>query len=229
MTISRFNFKRLLKKIVIGLAILSLSLVVTFTIDYFYQKFYGEPISVPLPQSISNVITTQAPEEKEVTKQEVVEHKVAPDKPRYFSLPVLGITKARILPVAKDAKTHEIGTPPGIYDVGWFNQSGLPGKNQTIVLDGHNGGPTKDGIFKRLGNATPGNILTIERGDGQIFNYKITDNYVIKVEDFNQDAMNKILAKINDQETVSIITCSGRWLKNKQTYDQRTIVKAVKQ
>lgn len=221
--------KHLFKKIGLGLVILGFSLAVAVLVDYFYQKHFGEPITIPLPQTISNIISTPTPEEKEVTKQEVVEYKVAPDKPRYFSLPILGIHNARILPVGKDLKTHEIGTPPGIYDVGWFNQSGLPGKNQTIILDGHNGGPAKDGIFKRLGNATAGNTMSIERGDGQIFTYKITDNYTVKLDDFTQDAMDKVLAKINDQETVAIITCSGRWLKDKQTYDQRTIVKAVRQ
>ncbi len=221
--------KHLFKKIGLGLAIIGFSLAVAVLVDYFYQKHFGEPITIPLPQTISNIISTPTPEEKEVTKQEVVEYKVAPDQPRYFSLPALGVHNARILPVGKDPKTHEIGTPPGIYDVGWFNQSGLPGKNQTIILDGHNGGPTKDGIFKRLSNATTGNTISIERGDGQVFTYKITDNYTVKLDDFTQDAMDKVLAKINDRETVAIITCSGRWLKDKQTYDQRTIVKAVRQ
>lgn len=221
--------KHLLKKISLGLVIVGFSLATAFIVDYFYQKHFGEPITIPIPQQISNIISTPTPEEKEVTKQEVAEYRVAPDKPRYFSLPVLGIHNARILQVGKDPKTHEIGTPPGIYDVGWFNQSGLPGNNQAIILDGHNGGPTKDGIFKRLSNAAIGNNLTIERGDGQIFNYKITENYILKLDDFDQGAMNKVLAKINNQETVAIITCSGRWLKDKQTYDQRTIVKAIKQ
>lgn len=221
--------KHLFKKIGLGLAIIGFSLAVAVLVDYFYKKHFGEPITIPLPQTISNIISTPTPEEKEVTKQEVVEYKVAPDKPRYFSLPVLGVHNVRILPVGKDPKTHEIGTPPGIYDVGWFNQSGLPGKHQTIILDGHNGGPTKDGIFKRLSNATAGNTMSIERGDGQVFTYKITDNYTVRLDDFTQDAMDKVLAKINDQETVAIITCSGRWLKDKQTYDQRTIVKAVRQ
>lgn len=197
----------------------------TLLIDYFYQQQTGSPLEI----NLHNILTPPSPEEKVITKQEVAEYKVAPDKPRYFSLPILGIHNARILQVGKDSKSHEIGTPPGIYDVGWFNQSGLPGKNQTIVLDGHNGGPTKDGIFKRLGNATVGNMMSIERGDGQVFNYKITDNYVVKLNHFNQAAMDKILAKVNDQETVTIITCSGRWLNDKQTYDQRTIVKAIKQ
>lgn len=221
--------KHLFKKLSLALAIIGLSLGIAFVVDYFYQQHFGEPISIPIPGPISNIISTPIPEEKEVTKQEVAEYRVAPDKPRYFSLPILGIHNARILQVGKDPKTHEIGTPPGIYDVGWFNQSGLPGNNQTIILDGHNGGPTKDGVFKRLGNATVGNNLTIERGDGQVFTYKITDNYIVKLDDFNQSAMDKVMAKVNDQETISIITCSGRWLKDKQTYDQRTIVKAVKQ
>lgn len=222
---SKTFLQQLFRRILLVCGLIFTMISSTLLIDYFYQQQTGSPLEINLP----SILTPPSPEEKVITKQEVAEYKAAPDKPRYFSLPILGIHNARILQVGKDSKTHEIGTPPGIYDVGWFNQSGLPGKNQTIVLDGHNGGPTKDGIFKRLGNATVGNMMSIERGDGQVFTYKITDNYVVKLDDFNQAAMDKILAKVNDQETVTIITCSGHWLNDKQTYDQRTIVKAIKQ
>ncbi|MDO4871031.1 MAG: class F sortase [Candidatus Saccharibacteria bacterium] len=221
--------KRFFKNISLGLVIIGFSLVTAFIIDYFYQQYFGEPINVQIPQQFSGIISTPTPEEKEPTEQEVVEHQVALNEPRYFSLPTLGITKARILQVAEDPQTHEIGTPLGIYDVGWFNKSGFPGQGQTIILDGHNGGPTREGIFKRLNKATLGNEVIIERGDGQIFSYTIVDNYVIDIKDFNHSAMDKITSKINDKETVAIITCSGRWLSDRQTYDQRTIVKAVKQ
>lgn len=218
---SRHIFRKLL-----GLSVLVLIIIIAALIDFGYN----EKTRTFIDHSISSIVTPPAPEEKEITQQEVQEYTVAPDKPRYFSLPILGIDKARILPVGLDPNTNEIGTPSGIYDVGWYNKSGLPGANHNvIILDGHNGGPTKNGIFKYLANATVGNTFTIELGNGQILTYKIITNYVIKLDDFNQEAMDKLTARENDQETVAIITCSGRWLQDKQTYSQRTIVKAVLQ
>lgn len=204
---------------------LGLFLVITTITTLLFVK-YLESQQPLLTGANPNVIETI------VTKSDLDNHTVKEDQSRYFSMPSLGITKARIIAVGRDSRSNEIGTPSNIFDVGWFNESASPGQSNTnlaILLDGHNGGPTRDGVFYQLGNAKIGSQFTIQLGDGNVFNYAITNNYSVKLDDFTDKDMQQILTRIDNQETVTIITCTGQWLPDRQTYDQRLIVRAVRQ
>ena len=212
------------KKLVWFVLMLAIIIVVAMVVNLIHGPKINSPVTKLLPEVTANPQVKEQP----VAKSEVDQHVVESDKPRYFSLPALGINKARILSVGQDPKTYEIGTPASIYDVGWFNQSGLPGRNdKVIILDGHNGGPTKDGIFRNLPKLTTNDRFTIERGDGQIFTYQVVENYNLRLDDYNVTEMNKLLTRINNQETVTVITCVGKWIKERQTYDKRNIIRAV--
>lgn len=217
----------LINKLLTAVSVVCLLAGVALLINHFYQHQTGERL--PLPGlNLLNIAVSPTVEEKIITKEEVKQHIVPASHPRYFSLPALGIQQARILQVGRDKATNEIGTPAGIFDVGWFNESGLPGANQkTIVLDGHNGGPTLDGIFKRLHRAPIGSDLSLERGDGQIFNYQIVKNYSVNLDGLTDQQMTEALEQIDGKETITVITCTGKWLRDRKTYDQRTILKAV--
>ena len=169
-------------------------------------------------------------QEQLVTEEQISTHKVKPEEPRYFSMPSLNITKSRIIGVGFEKGTNKIDTTPNIHDVAWFNLSGL--QNQTekvIVLNGHNGGPNIDGIFKNLPNVEKGETFQIERGDGVTTRYSIVENYTKKTEDVDSDAMEKILTPIDGKETAVIISCTGKWTQKEKTYDKRVIVKGVKE
>lgn len=165
--------------------------------------------------------------EKKVKPEEVKTHNVAAHQPRYFSMPSLNINRARVLGVGKNSN-GEIGTPSGIYDVGWYNKTGTQGQNYNVIfLDGHNGGPTADGIFKKLPSVGTGANFSLERGDGLVSNYKIIENYQVYLDKFTSEDMDNIMQPINKKETVVIVTCTGRWIPSRQTYDKRTIVRAT--
>ena len=108
-------------------------------------------------------------QEQLVTEEQISTHKVKPEEPRYFSMPSLNITKSRIIGVGFEKGTKKIDTTPNIHDVAWFNLSGL--QNQTekvIVLNGHNGGPNIDGIFKNLPNVEKGEIFFKAGAGGEV-------------------------------------------------------------
>jgi hypothetical protein len=114
---------------------------------YIAYRYYntGEMV-VPLPVAGAN----SAVVEKPVTKAEVAEHKVEPDHPRYLSVNALGVQNARVLSMGVKPD-NELDTPANIHDAGWYKKSALPGSGSgALLLDGHNGGPTMDGIFKKL-------------------------------------------------------------------------------
>lgn len=196
---------------------------------YVYWYYTGEkivevniPINIPFTSNEVEVIEEEIPEEK------VRVHTVPADQPRYLSIGQLGIKQARILSVGLD-KDSRIGTPVNIYDAAWFNQSGKQGQTEKVIfLDGHNGGPTKDGIFKRLPNLSIGAIIEIERGDGLISKYSVVENYSEPLDNFTPAKMQQVLTPINQKETVAIISCTGKWVQAKRTYADRVVVKATK-
>ncbi len=195
---------------------------------YAYWYKTGEEI-IALPAGISIDIGQQDEViEVPVEKAQIASHTVPSDQPRYFSMPSLNIAKARILSVGVDAKTQEIGTPVNIFDVGWYSQSGLQGQTgKVIFLDGHNGGPNVDGIFKKLPSVPLGTAFTVERGDGLITSYKIIENYNIKINEFDQEKMANVLKPKDGKETAVIVSCTGKWIPAKQTYDERVVVRAI--
>jgi LPXTG-site transpeptidase (sortase) family protein len=163
------------------------------------------------------------------TEKQVAEYTVAPNKPRYLSIPSLGVKNAivREVGILKDGR---LGTPVNIFDTAWYNASALPGSGSgAVLIDGHNGGPTLDGVFKRLGSLKEGAILTIERGDGQKFNYLVAEKQILSVAE-TDSYMSTLLQSVEPgKEGLSLITCTGTWNNANGTYDKRVTIRAVRE
>ena len=194
--------------------------VATFEANYYAEKEGSERA----------VAETTEPEEElvevEPTEQEVREYTVAPDRPRYLTVEKLGINKARILPMGVNAK-GELATPNNIFDVGWYEASGKPGKGSTMIIDGHNGGPHVLGVFKNLPSLEYGDIITVERGDGVVYKYKVVENKAVLLSE--SDAYMATAARSPEQgkESVTLISCTGEWSQQRGTYLSRQFTRAV--
>lgn len=157
---------------------------------------------------------------------EVAEYRVAADRPRYLSIDALGISKARVLPMGVNA-AGELSTPNNIFDVGWYYNSGKPGKGGTLLIDGHNGGPHVQGVFKALPSLQEGDIITIERGDGEIFKYSVVENNTIALSDANDYMATAIRTPTMGRESLTLISCAGEWSDQQKTYMSRQFVRAI--
>lgn len=194
--------------------------VATFEASYYAEKEGSERA----------IAETAEPEEElvevEPTEQEVREYTVAPDRPRYLTVEKLGINKARILPMGVNAK-GELATPNNIFDVGWYEASGKPGKGGTMIIDGHNGGPHVLGVFKNLPSLEYGDIITVERGDGVVYKYKVVENKAVLLSE--SDAYMATAARSPEQgkESVTLISCTGEWSQQRGTYLSRQFTRAV--
>ncbi len=177
-------------------------------------------------------------DESEPTEQEITEYVVAPGKPRYFSIPSIGIRNARIVEIGLKS-TGELSTPYNIYNVGWYNGSATPGSNGVSVFDGH-GGFTNIGIFGNL-PPRPGynrgiavnDIITVEMGaaDGETsvtYNYRVVDTATKNLgEEANAYMATAFESPVRGQGSLTIITCTGDWWAKSKTYSQRFFVRAV--
>ena len=192
---------------------------------WYGWRYYSEgelpPVPVPLATARADV------DESPVEPTQKSEHRAQPNHPRLMTISSMGIDNARVFPVGITGN-NEVATPVNIFDIGWYDQSGLPGvDNQTVLLDGHNGGPTKDGVFKRLPGLQTGSLIMIERGDGQKLNYIVEEVKNISLDDMNNGGMQEALNPVKSgTQGLTLISCTGRWVPALNTYDQRVVVRA---
>lgn len=193
--------------------------VVTFEDKYYNEKEGSERAAVTVNEDTEL-------DETEPTDDEIAEYTVAPDRPRYLSIEKLKVKNSRILPMGVNT-SGELDTPRNIFDVGWYEGSGKPGYGGTMIIDGHNGGPHIHGVFKNLPDLTEGDIITVERGDGEIFKYSVVENKSIALSD--SDAYMSTAAKSpeRDKESVTLISCTGEWSQSQGTYLSRQFTRAV--
>lgn len=180
---------------------------------------------------VNETTATEEVDDTEPTEQQIVEYVVAPDKPRYFSIPYLGIYNARIVEIGLKGQ-NEMATPYNIYDVGWFTGSGsvLPGQNGVTFINAH-GGDLGYGIFRSLPKLPVGEVIKIEMGDGRVYTYKVVEKEFKELgEDANKYMSNFAFAPLSGTtNTLSMVTCTGDWWESQQTYSQRLFVRAALQ
>ena len=152
-------------------------------------------------------------------------YRVAPNLPRLIRIPKIKV-ESRItrLGISSDGKLR---SPTNIYDTGWFEGSAKPNESGAMLLAGHVHGPTKPGIFYNLHKLVTGDTFEVERGDGQVFNYK-----VVETKTFHRDNVDMAAAMtpfLSGERGLNIITCSGYIDESGNHYEDRLIVFAVQQ
>ena len=193
--------------------------------SYYSEKEGSEraPIINVNPDAVTETIEV---DETEVTETQRVEHVVAPDEPRYLSIEKLSINNARILPMGL-TKDGALDTPYNIFDVGWYVSSSKPGTGGVMVIDGHNGGPGVAGVFKYLNQLYPGDLIVVERGDGEKFTYSVVDNKEVPLSEADQYMSTAFSSPVTGEEAITLISCIGEWSQTQQTYLSRQFTRAV--
>lgn len=207
-------------------------LLIGYTSFYLYVNFIQ---TKDISSSSSQTVASHEVDETEVTQEKKDDYQVPnPSFPRYLSIPSLKISNARVVQIGTIKNTGQLDSPKSIYDAGWYTKSGLPGAGKgAVLIDGHNGGPTKGGIFENLGSLSKGSEIIIERGDGQRITYQVADNREMSVEDINNESnplgMKTMLNSMDPKkEGLNMITCVGDWDYSKNTFNKRVMLRAVR-
>lgn len=194
--------------------------VVSFE-NYYYNEKEGSERDVATISNGNEDLIEEKPSDDEVK-----EYVVAPDRPRYLIVEKLGVKRARILPMGVNT-SGELDTPRNIFDVGWYEGSGKPGLGGTMMIDGHNGGPHVHGVFKDLPKLANGDIIKIERGDGEVFEYEVVENKAIALDESNAYMSTAAKTPVEGRESVTLISCTGEWSQQQGTYLSRQFTRAV--
>ena len=195
----------------------------------YYEAQEGSERTKPVKVSEDiEIVEPEEVDETEVTEEQRVEYNVPAGNPRYLSIPKLGIYNSRVIRVSKRGDGR-LGTPTNIFDVGWYDGSSKPGQGGTIIIDGHNGGPNIEGVFKHIDTLVVGDVIEIAVGGSDvIYKYRVEENVEVKLENADK-YMNKEARKspIEGKESITLITCIGEWSEQQQTYLSRQFVRAV--
>ena len=218
-----FDWKQILKW-GLGTIFVILFLVFFVKVATFEDSYYREKEGSERAEAVA--VETESLDEEKPTKTQIEEYKVAADQPRYLSIPKLNIDRARIIAVGVKA-SGELGTPNNIFDVGWYNASGKPGQGGVMVIDGHNGGPHVYGVFKDLPSLAAGDIIEIERGDGETFKYKVVENRTVELSEANNYMKTAFKSPETGKESLGLISCTGEWSQKQGTYLSRQFTRAV--
>jgi LPXTG-site transpeptidase (sortase) family protein len=195
--------------------------------EHFYYKEMEGSLRHPIIEvGIGAPTEPEEVDETPVTEEQIRAHTVSPDKPRYLKASFMGqSTKARIREVGL-TQSGAMATLPSIFDVAWYRYSSKPGEGGTIVMNGHNGGPTRIGIFKHLDQVQEGDIITVERGDGVIFKYQVYENQILSLVEASRYMATMLKSPIEGIESLSLISCTGEWSQTQRTFLSRTMVRA---
>jgi LPXTG-site transpeptidase (sortase) family protein len=191
---------------------------------YSWYMTGSTPLDIPLPVAKADARINEAP----VTAEQVNTHEVGPLEPRYISIPSLGVSKARVMNVGL-TDTNHLDVPQNIHDAGWFNKSATPGSGfGAVVIDGHSVGINENGVFIDLHKLQKGQLITIERGDGQQISYEVADNRTMSLDEANETGMQSMMSSADSsKEGLSLITCAGTWVPRMNMFDQRVMLRAV--
>jgi hypothetical protein len=131
--------------------LLWLSLFTSLALSGWLTYRYFTTGELPSALSVRALQADPSVDETPVTKQQIDQHTVAADEPRYVSIPSLGVSNTRVFSVGV-TENNQLGTPKNISDTAWYNKSAKPGQGfGAILIDGHNGGITRNGVFAELG------------------------------------------------------------------------------
>jgi sortase (surface protein transpeptidase) len=97
-----------------------------------------------------------------------------------------------------------------------------------MLMDGHNGGITRNGVLAKLGTLQKSDIIEVERGDGRVFRYEVRENQSMDLEEVNTTGMKMMMQSAEvGKEALNLITCDGKWIPRYKQFDRRIMLRAV--
>lgn len=185
----------------------------------------NKPPVVPLPAAAYADSTI---DETPIAKMTVDTYKASVTHPRYITVPTLGVGKARVMPVGLTER-NEIDTPSNIHDTAWYSKSALPGQGYgQVVINGHNGGVHRNGVFINLDRLQEDDEIIVERGDGKKITYTVTKTIIMSLREANETGMKKLVEPYEKgKEGLGLMTYAGKWIPRDKVFDQRILVWAV--
>ncbi|MDR0980166.1 MAG: class F sortase [Candidatus Nomurabacteria bacterium] len=146
-----------------------------------------------------------------------------------ISIPAIEIDNMKLTAVGtkKNNGSTYISTPRSIYAAGWYNGSATPWQNGITFISGHSS-IRNPAPFNRLHELKASNTITLERGDGTLYNYQVASVARLSLGDANDWVHNNLAQpKSSDSNILYLMTCIGSWNLDQDTMNERVLVRAT--
>jgi sortase (surface protein transpeptidase) len=180
------------------------------------------PAAQPAPTSIvpSTATSTPAVDPTPSLSTPVVETVAVrvTDRPERLRIPSLGIDSV-VQWVGLDDQGR-MDTPSNYVDTAWYEHGPRPGMQGNAVIAGHLDSATGPAVFYRLGDLRPGDEIIVVASDGEELRFVVEASESYHVSDA---PLSRIFGPAGESR-LNLITCSGRFDRSVQEYDQRLVV-----
>ncbi len=168
--------------------------------------------------------TTMAPVAITETPQAAIEaplDRPPPDRP----------TKVRIASIGVDATIIDLGlnpdrtleVPEDIRLTGWWTGRSVPGEDGPSIVVGHIDSAAQGaGVFFRLRELDVGDVIYVERSDGSVAEFRVTETELVLKDEFPTE---KVYGSTEGSQ-LRLITCGGSFDRSARSYLGNLIVYA---
>lgn len=163
--------------------------------------------------------STATPEETKPPCDE--SYQVPGGAPRQIEIPSQSI-QGCIQRVGTD-QNGAIAVPNNVHLAGWYVNSVLPGEPGVSLIDGHVLGRYGDAIFKDLWLVREGDKVRVQLADLSWREFEVIEVLDLSIEETEQKMLEQ---KEGVAHQLTLITCTGAFDSDTQTYDRRVVVRA---
>lgn len=206
----------------IGAAVLAIAGVTMLVVGFVAAR--DAPVAAPV--TVATTTTTTPPEEPvdvPIPDDEVVA--AAPAAPAVDIVP----TRVRIPAIEVDATVIDLGltedrrleVPEDISVTGWYTGRSVPGEDGPSVVVGHvDSAVAGKGVFYALRDLVPGDRVEVERSDGTVATFRVTEVATVSKDEFPTD----LVYGSTPEPTLRLITCGGTFDRSVRSYEHNIIV-----
>lgn len=142
--------------------------------------------------------------------------------PRYLRIAKIGVN-AHVEHIGVTS-SGAMGVPSDMWNAGWYVGSAKPGQGGAVFMDGHSTA-SRSGLFGQLDTLVAGDVLEVQRNDGQTIKYKVAKIKIVNRNDVDMAAM--MLPYDLSKNGLNILSCTGRWIESEKTLENRVMVFAL--
>lgn len=171
--------------------------------------------------------STPTPTRRATPTPTVVPTPLPPPKPRAdgtigrLIIPRIGV-RAPLIVLGVDA-SGAMQTPDAPHVVAWYDFSAQPPAPGNVVMSGHLDFGTSTAVFWRLRELQTGDEISVEWADGRTYRYLVGWKQTYRN---GEEPIAEIIGP-TPQQTLTLITCTGTFVRSTRNYDQRLVVRAA--
>ncbi len=126
------------------------------------------------------------------------------EEPSRVSIPSIGVTSPLIRLGRNGDDTVQVPPPEKGTIAGWYTGSAKPGTPGAAVIIGHDGPRGGKAVFRDLHKVGKGTVINVERGDGKVLRFSVTDTETVDRSAF---PTRKVYGH-TEEKALRLVTCA---------------------